>query len=227
MTNDVTRDLLSFVESSPTPYHAVQSARTRLGAAGFQLLDEREDWNELDAGRYVIDRGDGVLLALVVPEAPVRAFRIVGAHTDSPNLRLKAATAKSGYVKEGLPAARRRGVRRRAPQLVARSRSRARRSRAGAPWRRGAALAGAARRSAPAGAAARHPPRSGREREGPGAGTSRSTWRRSSAWRLAARSISRRARRREARGAGEGHRGPPSGCSSTRSPPRSAARTRS
>ena len=101
MTNDVTRDLLSFVESSPTPYHAVQSARTRLGAAGFQLLDEREDWNELGAGRYLVDRGDGILLALVVPAAPVRAFRIVGAHTDSPNLRLKAATAKSGYVKEG------------------------------------------------------------------------------------------------------------------------------
>ena len=101
MTNDVTRDLLSFVESSPTPYHAVQSARTRLGAAGFQLLDEREDWNELDAGRYVVDRGDGVLLALVVPASPVRAFRIVGAHTDSPNLRLKASTARSGYAKEG------------------------------------------------------------------------------------------------------------------------------
>ncbi len=98
MTNDVTRDLLSFVESSPTPYHAVQSARTRLGAAGFTLLDEREDWNELAAGRYVIDHGDGVLLALVVPQGPVRAFRIVGAHTDSPNLRLKA---KAGYVKEG------------------------------------------------------------------------------------------------------------------------------
>jgi aspartyl aminopeptidase len=86
---DPTDDLLAFIAASPSPYHAVATAAARLEAAGFKPLDEAEAWDDVDGARYVV-RG-GALVAWRIPdEAPPHAgFRLVGAHTDSPNLRLK------------------------------------------------------------------------------------------------------------------------------------------
>jgi len=90
MTDPVS-DLLRFIDRSPTPYHAVAEAAGRLAAAGFRALDEAELW-ELAPGdaRYAV-RGGGSLLAFVVGErSPADAgFHWIGAHTDSPNLRVK------------------------------------------------------------------------------------------------------------------------------------------
>ena len=88
---DPVRDLLGFIDRSPTPYHAVEAVRRRLEAAGFHRLDEAEPWS-LEAGaRHYTVRGQGSLLAFEVGTLPPEegGFRIVGAHTDSPNLRLK------------------------------------------------------------------------------------------------------------------------------------------
>ena len=77
-----------------------------------------------------------VILAMGLCLAPWSARAGVGAHTDSPNLRLKP---RRGVQERGVPSARRRGVRRGAPQLVARSRLVARGSRRPkAPGRGGA-----------------------------------------------------------------------------------------
>jgi aspartyl aminopeptidase len=88
---DPVSDLLRFIDASPTPYHAVAESARRLGAAGFAPLDEAEPW-ELSPGdaRYCV-RGGGSLLAFVVGErSPAEAgFHWIGAHTDSPNLRVK------------------------------------------------------------------------------------------------------------------------------------------
>ena len=90
MTDPVS-DLLRFIDRSPTPYHAVAEASRRLAGAGFRALDEGELW-ELSPGdaRYAV-RGGGSLLAFVVGErSPAEAgFHWIGAHTDSPNLRVK------------------------------------------------------------------------------------------------------------------------------------------
>jgi aspartyl aminopeptidase len=91
-------DLLAFLAASPTPYHAVHSAVTRLEAAGFHALGERDSWEALAPGRYYVVQEGSALVAFVVPRAPIAAFRIIGAHTDSPNLRLKP---KPEYTKEG------------------------------------------------------------------------------------------------------------------------------
>ncbi len=92
-------DLLAFLRDSPTPYHAVASAVARLSAAGFGRVDERASWEGLAGGRYYVVNEESAILAFVVPDAkPPRAFRIIGAHTDSPNLRLKP---KPEYTKEG------------------------------------------------------------------------------------------------------------------------------
>ncbi len=97
-------DLLAFLEASPTPYHAVLSATSRLEAVGFRALRERDPWDDLGPGRYLVVQEGSALVAFVVPAAPVRAFRIVGAHTDSPNLRLKPNPeyTKEGYLQLGV-----------------------------------------------------------------------------------------------------------------------------
>ncbi|MCZ7459129.1 M18 family aminopeptidase [Streptomyces sp. WMMC940] len=84
-----TEDMMSFLTASPSPYHAVANAAERLDKAGFRQVEETDAWDGTSGGKYVL-RG-GAIIAWYVPEgAPAHTpFRIVGAHTDSPNLRVK------------------------------------------------------------------------------------------------------------------------------------------
>ncbi|MCX5605110.1 MULTISPECIES: M18 family aminopeptidase [Streptomyces phaeochromogenes group] len=84
-----TDDLMSFLAASPSPYHAVANAAERLEKAGFRQVAETDAWDGTSGGKYVL-RG-GAIVAWYVPEGaePHTPFRIVGAHTDSPNLRVK------------------------------------------------------------------------------------------------------------------------------------------
>ncbi|AJE83904.1 MULTISPECIES: M18 family aminopeptidase [Streptomyces] len=92
-----TDDLMSFLATSPTPYHAVANAAERLEKAGFRQVAETDAWEGGTGGRYVL-RG-GALIAWFVPEGaePHTPFRIVGAHTDSPNLRIKPLPDTSAH----------------------------------------------------------------------------------------------------------------------------------
>ena len=83
-----TDDLLAYLDASPSPWHAVASSADRLDAAGFELLEEEAAWRQVDRG-YLI-RG-GALVAWSNPTVSTTAwpYRIVGAHTDSPCLRIK------------------------------------------------------------------------------------------------------------------------------------------
>ncbi|MDT0342258.1 M18 family aminopeptidase [Streptomyces litchfieldiae] len=94
-----TDDLMGFLAASPTPYHAVASAVQRLEKAGFRQVEETAAWDGGAGGRYVT-RG-GALVAWYVPEgaSPATPFRILGAHTDSPNLRVKPLpdTGRAGW----------------------------------------------------------------------------------------------------------------------------------
>lgn len=105
MNDPILEDLLAFLGASPTPFHAVASAVERLSAAGFKTVAERDDWSALTPGRYVFPHGGSSLLAFVLPEGKrIAGFRIVGAHTDSPNLRLKPNPEykKEGYAQLGV-----------------------------------------------------------------------------------------------------------------------------
>ncbi|MBP8532861.1 M18 family aminopeptidase [Streptomyces sp. MK37H] len=84
-----TDDLMSFLRASPSPYHAVASAAERLEKAGFRRIEETAPWDGTAGGRFVL-RG-GAIIAWYVPEGAeaTTPYRIVGAHTDSPNLRVK------------------------------------------------------------------------------------------------------------------------------------------
>src|SRR6478736_6383597 len=98
-------DLLAYLRASPTPFHAVDQARRRLEAHGFRALDEAEPWDQLAPGAYSVTSSGSNLFAFVLPEArDRRRFCVVGAHTDSPNLRIKpsAEYTHEGYAQVGV-----------------------------------------------------------------------------------------------------------------------------
>ncbi len=83
-------DLCRFVDAAPSPFHAVAELARRLRAAGFSPLEEPDRWSLSPADRRYVVR-DGSLAAFVVgTAAPADAgYRVVGAHTDSPVLRVR------------------------------------------------------------------------------------------------------------------------------------------
>jgi aspartyl aminopeptidase len=99
---DRVQSLLDFIDRSPTPFHAVQEITSTLSNKGFIELKERDAWRLKSNGRYFLTRNDSSLIAFVLGSEP--AFKIIGAHTDSPNLRLKphAVYAKNGYLQLGV-----------------------------------------------------------------------------------------------------------------------------
>ena len=77
--------LCEFIDASPSPFHVCATVADRLHAAGFRELHESDGWP--GEGRFFIVRA-GSLVAWQTTELSL-PFRIVGAHTDSPNLRVK------------------------------------------------------------------------------------------------------------------------------------------
>jgi aspartyl aminopeptidase len=100
------QDLLRFIDASPSPWHAVHSIEQRLLAQGFTELHEAERWKLEAGGRYYVVRGGASIIAFKLGRKPLNetGFRMIGAHTDSPGLRLKthAAHASNGLVRLGV-----------------------------------------------------------------------------------------------------------------------------
>ena len=98
---------LSFFDSSPDPFHAVQSSIEKLEEAGFQPLSNDEDIQL--GGKYYFTKNKSSLIAFSVPKhfdpknigSTGGGFKVIGAHTDSPNLKIKPYSKKKltqGYV---------------------------------------------------------------------------------------------------------------------------------
>ena len=98
-------DLISFLDASPTPFHAVKSMRKMLENAGFQALDEKKSWN-LGPGKYFVTRNDSSIIAFIRGEEDPAdtGIRMVGAHTDSPCLKIKPnpGIKTHGYLNLGV-----------------------------------------------------------------------------------------------------------------------------
>jgi aspartyl aminopeptidase len=91
MNVEAADDLLAYIDASPTPYHAVRESVRRLGEAGFRPLAETDAWSLSAGDRVYVVRNGGSLVAITVGEGSPAdtGFRLLGAHTDSPNLRIK------------------------------------------------------------------------------------------------------------------------------------------
>lgn len=88
-TDDAAAGLIAFVDDSPSPFHACASAAALLDAAGFTALAETDPWPAGPGRHYLIRGGSLVAWDTGHGAGPATPFRVVAAHTDSPNLRLK------------------------------------------------------------------------------------------------------------------------------------------
>ena len=106
MHNTPSQGLLDFLKRSPSPFHATQSMAEALQDAGYQALDERETWQLKPQGRYYVTRNDSSIIAIKRGQHdPVQhGIRMVGAHTDSPCLKVKPQPelARHGYWQLGV-----------------------------------------------------------------------------------------------------------------------------
>lgn len=98
--------LMSFLDAAPTPFHAVGAMVKELSKAGFERLDESEAWQLQPGGRYFVVRSGSSIIAFSVgrESLPGRGLRMVGAHTDSPCLRIKPnpELTGQGYLRLGV-----------------------------------------------------------------------------------------------------------------------------
>ncbi|NLC22576.1 MAG: M18 family aminopeptidase [Halomonadaceae bacterium] len=96
--------LLDFLQHSPTPWHAVAQMAERLESAGYRRLDETRPWRLEPGERVYVTRNDSSIVALQLPPEGLESLRMIGAHTDSPGLRLKphAAQTAAGWLQLGV-----------------------------------------------------------------------------------------------------------------------------
>ncbi len=103
---DFNTELLTFLQSSPTPFHATAELARSLEEAGFERLDESQSWDLKKTHKYYVTRNDSSLIAFVYGEEELSetGIAMVGAHTDSPCLKLKPNTIihKKGYIQLGV-----------------------------------------------------------------------------------------------------------------------------
>ncbi|XP_042520537.1 probable aspartyl aminopeptidase [Macadamia integrifolia] len=104
--SSVVSDLIDFLNASPTAFHAVDEAKKRLKNAGFEQISEREEWKLLVGKKYYFTRNYSTIVAFAIGKKYVagNGFHIVGAHTDSPSLKLMPVTkvTKGGCLEVGV-----------------------------------------------------------------------------------------------------------------------------
>ncbi|PUA29797.1 MAG: M18 family aminopeptidase [Cellvibrio sp. 79] len=104
--DDFNSGLLQFLQASPTPFHATRNLANRLLENGFKQLYEGDAWNLVPGNRYLVTRNDSSIIAFVYGKSPLleTGIRMIGAHTDSPCLKVKprAELNRRGYFQLGV-----------------------------------------------------------------------------------------------------------------------------
>lgn len=99
-------ELLAFLAEATTPFHAVKALSSRLLTAGFTALNESDNWQLQPGQRYFVTRNDSSIIAFVYGTADLarHGIRMVGAHTDSPCMKIKPQPEKvrQGYFQLGV-----------------------------------------------------------------------------------------------------------------------------
>jgi aspartyl aminopeptidase len=102
------QSLLDFIDASPSPSHVIKNIEAQLAGQTqvWQRLDETARWILQPGGCYFVVRDDSSIILFIQGQKPLAetGFKIIGAHTDSPGLRLKpnAASSTDGILRLGV-----------------------------------------------------------------------------------------------------------------------------
>ncbi len=85
------REIIEFIDDSPSPYHAVQNSSSILEENGFTKLEPTDKWELKLGGRYYIKKTNSTVIAFTIPNTLnlKKGIKIFAAHTDSPSIRIK------------------------------------------------------------------------------------------------------------------------------------------
>ena len=89
MTKDIANDLIDFIAKSPTPFHATKNLVDLFSKKGYIHLDEGQEWSIKPKTGYVVTRNDSSIIAFQTGDDLNQGINMIGAHTDSPCLRIK------------------------------------------------------------------------------------------------------------------------------------------
>lgn len=83
------RDLLTFIQESPSAFHVISNIENELSVAGFCYLPEGSKWDIQYGKSYYTKRNDASLIAWRMPEKDAAGYHIAAAHSDSPAFLVK------------------------------------------------------------------------------------------------------------------------------------------
>ena len=90
MYKEVSRELLSFIQKSPTAFHAVEQMRNILKENGYEELLEGQKWSIQPGQRYFVTRNNSSIIALNLGnQLDDYSFNVAASHSDSPTFKLK------------------------------------------------------------------------------------------------------------------------------------------
>ncbi len=103
MINQLTQNLIDFIDASPTMFHATASCKKLLEEGGFTFLNNASPWTLEQGGKYYTTLNDSCVIAFCIHSTNVEeeGFRIIGTHGDVPGFRIKpnAQMQTENYIK--------------------------------------------------------------------------------------------------------------------------------
>lgn len=89
MKHTISKELIHFIDSSPSCFHAVKFMKDLLLQEHFIQLRENTKWHIQRGGRYFVVRNGSAIIAFTVPQQDFTGMRIMASHSDSPSFKIK------------------------------------------------------------------------------------------------------------------------------------------
>ena len=94
---EVSKELLTFIQDSPSMFHSIRTIRNYLDQDGFTFLKEKDAWNVEAGGKYYTTRNNSSVIAFKVGNNVTNYhFQMTAAHGDSPTYKVKSVPELAG-----------------------------------------------------------------------------------------------------------------------------------
>lgn len=90
MYKEISKELLSFLQKSPTAFHAVDNLKKELMSNGYEELLEGQNWHIVPGGKYFVMRNYSSIIALNLgKDLDQYNFQVAASHSDYPTFKIK------------------------------------------------------------------------------------------------------------------------------------------